>query len=230
MAYQFHDARIGEMAAVAALLDAKMLAGAPTVTSISPTGGPTKGGTVVTVTGTNFENGNLTGGTLNGNAFTNAELGLVITGATTCTLVMPADTSVYAATVTPGTGVALEMTNSTGTSTNGVTYDYWDQTFTTPSGQAPKGVPDTKRQVRGYYNLGPSYPTGGFTISPGLVGLTQVDEVASSVSLVGRPCAWVPAATAGAGGKLKVFAASDTEVASGTDLHADSVFLIIWGK
>ena len=194
---------------------------APAVTSFTPAGGPTAGGTVITVTGTTLTSP--TGYTVDGTAFT---AGIAGVDSTHVTIVMP---SAVAAGATPGTAVAVEVTTAGGTSSNGILYQYFDPSFKTNGSAAPAPHPDTKRSQRGYFNLGPSYTTGGLVIPPGLLGFTYIDEVIACSSLVGRPCAWVPNSTGG-GGKLKVFAASDTEVASGVDLHADSVYLIAWGK
>ncbi|THF63630.1 hypothetical protein E6C76_13630 [Pseudothauera nasutitermitis] len=82
---------------------------APTVTSLSPTSGPTAGGTSVTITGANFTGA--TGVTFGGTAGT----GLVVTNATTITVATPAHAAgaVNVAVTTPG---------GTATLPNGYTY------------------------------------------------------------------------------------------------------------
>src|SRR5207253_8169658 len=74
----------------------------PAVTSVSPSSGPTDGGTSVTITGTNFINGATV-------AFgANAATGVVVNSATSITAVSPA-------TITPGQ-VDVRVTTSGGTS------------------------------------------------------------------------------------------------------------------
>ncbi len=79
-------------------------AGAPTVTNVSPGGGPPSGGTTVTVTGTAF-----TGATAV-HFGANAGTGLVVNSDTSITIVSPAGT--------PGTTVDVTVTTPAGTSAN----------------------------------------------------------------------------------------------------------------
>lgn len=206
---------------------------APAITSITPTGGPTAGGTVVTITGTTLTTP--TAATINGVAVAS----FAGIGATSMTVVTPSQATAStgsgtAGAFSPGTAVDIVVTTAGGSSSTGAgdLFDYWDQTFKVGSGQAPAPAPEGKaRVVHGYYNLGPSYPTGGFVLVPGLFGFTQVDAVlVGGASLLGKPVAWVPSATAGAGGKLKVFSAIGTEEASGTDLHTDSIMVEVRGR
>ena len=83
------------------VVEARMVApSTPTVTSISPTQGPTGGGTVVTVTGTNFASGATVsfGGV--------AATGVTVASATSLTATAPAGTGTVNATVTTSGGTS----------------------------------------------------------------------------------------------------------------------------
>ena len=76
----------------------------PTVTNVSPTGGPTAGGTSVTITGTNFYNGT-----------SNATVSFGVTAATSVTVNTPTSITAIAPAHTAGT-VDITVTTPTGTS------------------------------------------------------------------------------------------------------------------
>jgi hypothetical protein len=195
---------------------------APAVSSISPTGGPTAGGTLVTITGTTLTTPTaVTINSVNVTSFTGVS-------ATSVTCVVP---SAAVAGATAGTPVSIQVTTAGGTSSssNGL-FDYANQAFATHSGNAPAAVPDTKRSVRGLFSPPPSYTTGGYVLTPGLFGMTQVDEVIVGNSTTGVPATWVPGASGGAG-KLRVNSAIGTQAAAGTDYsQTDSWFLVVYGK
>jgi hypothetical protein len=121
--------------------------GAPTVTSVSPNGGPTSGGTAVTITGTNFATGATV--TFGGAAATN----VVVTNSTTITATTPPQN---AGTV----GVTVTVSGQSGTLSNGFTYgalptiSYVQGNSATPqSPSSSVSVPFGAAQVAGDLNV-----------------------------------------------------------------------------
>ena len=134
---------------------------APTVTAISPTSGPTAGGTSVTITGTNFTGA--TAVTIGGTAATS----VVVVNATTITAVTPAGTA-------GAQNVTVTTPGGTGTGTN--LYTYVAPPFCSPPSNIPSGV--TVTCVCDQFsrtNLNPSTIFGGnWAISDGNSDTTGV--------------------------------------------------------
>jgi large repetitive protein len=102
-------------------------AAAPTITSISPGSGPTSGGTVVTITGTNF-----TGATT------------VLFGATSATSITVVSSTTITATSPPGVaGPAVDVTTSNGTGSTAFGGGFVYYTTPVPTGMTPVQGPTT---------------------------------------------------------------------------------------
>ncbi|MGA8863485.1 MAG: IPT/TIG domain-containing protein [Gallionella sp.] len=120
---------------------------APTVTAISPTSGPTTGGTSVTITGTSFTGA--TAVTIGGAAATS----VVVVSATSITAVTPAGTL-------GAQNVVVTTPGGTGTGTN--LYTYVAPPFCSPPSNIPSGVSVTcVCDQFGRANLNPSTIFGG---------------------------------------------------------------------
>ncbi len=100
------------------------VAAAPTLTSVSPVSGPTTGGTLVTLTGTNFTGA--TGVTFGGVAGT----GLTVVNATTITVTTPAGTA---------GAVAVAVSTGGGTATLAASYTYTAPAPTLTAVSPPNG-------------------------------------------------------------------------------------------
>lgn len=103
-------------------------------------------------------------------------------------------------------------------------------TITSPDGSpVASAVPGTSRRSRLTVTFDASYPTGGYVLTPTLVGLTTIESVLTDGTTItgGKPVATVQS---GGAWKLKVFSAIGTEVANAASLAGDSVQCEAVGK
>jgi formylglycine-generating enzyme required for sulfatase activity len=148
--------------------------GGPTISSVSPTSGPTTGGTTITLTGTNLTGA--TGVTVGGMAAT----GLTVVNATTITAVAPAGTA-------GARDVAVTTPGGTGTLPNAFTYVVPAPTL---ASVAPTSGPTTGGTT---ITLTGTNLTGATSVTVGGVAATSVSVVSSTTVT-----AVTPAGTAGA--------------------------------
>ncbi len=149
---------------------------APTVTGISPTSGPTAGGTAVQITGSGF----ITGSTVK--IGTVAATGVVVNSTTSISAVTPAGTAGAA-------DVVVTNTNGTGTLTGGFTY------LAPPSAPTVTGISPTSGPTAGGTAVqisGTGFIAGSTVTIGGASATGVVVNSATSISAV------TPAGTAGA--------------------------------
>lgn len=85
--------------------------------------------------------------------------------------------------------------------------------------------PGNRRRVSVILVGDASYPTGGSTISPALLGLSAIDHVSVGLNVAGSHIYVWDAVNS----KLKGFSALSTEIVNATDVSAHRIPAVVWG-